>query len=114
MYRGAKFMITDNVNKAEGIVDGAFGVVVSLSRACLLLKLHSGVEAPIRKVCFETSPNTRFVAFPVLLGDVCTLAKIQGHTLTSGLAVWPDFDVPRRRNQGESSRTIVLAHASVP
>ena len=70
-------MITDNVNKAEGIVYGAFGVVVSLSRACLLLKLHSGVEAPIRKVCFETSANTRFVAFPVLIGYVCTLAKIQ-------------------------------------
>ena len=63
VYRVAKFMITDNVNKAEGIVKGAFGVVVSLSRACLLLKLHSGVEAPIRKVCFETSANTCFVVF---------------------------------------------------
>ena len=44
------------------------------------------IEAPIRKVCHETS-NTQFVAFPVLLGYAYTL-------VTSGLALWPDLGVP--------------------
>ena len=94
VHRGARLMVTDNLNKAEGIVNGAFGVVVSLSRDCLVLKLDSGVEAPIHKVSYETKDSSRFVAFPVLLGYATTLAKIQGHTVTSGLAVWPDLGVP--------------------
>ena len=58
-----------------------------LSRDCRVLKLESGVEAPIHTVCYETSDSRRFVAFPVLLKYACTLAKIEEHTVTSGFVV---------------------------
>ena len=94
IYRSARVMVTDNLMKSEGVVNGAFGIVLSLSRDCLVVLLDNGIEAAIHKVAFERPHGGYYVAFPVTHGYACTLAKMQGHTVTNGLAVWPDCSVP--------------------
>ena len=94
VYRGSRVMVTDNLLKAAGVVNGAFGVVTHLYRDCLIVLLDNGTEAAVHKVAFEKQGGGQYVAFPVQHGYSCTLAKIQGHTVTEGLAVWPDVCIP--------------------
>ena len=51
--RSARVMVTDNLMKSEGVVNGAFGIVLALSRDCLVVLLDNGTEAAIHKVAFD-------------------------------------------------------------
>ena len=86
VYRSARVMVTDNLMKSEGVVNGAFGIVLALSRDCLVVPLENGTEAAIHKVAFDRPNGGYHVAF-LTHGYACTFAKIQGHTVTNGLAV---------------------------
>ena len=90
----SRLMITRNLNKDRGVVNGAFGHVVHFERDIVVLRLDSGVEAAVHKVAYENEDGSYYVAYPLELGYACTLAKVQGSTLDRGLAIYPDVGVP--------------------
>ena len=94
VHSSGRLMVTRNLNKELGIVNGAFGHVVHFTRDCVVLRLDTGLEAAIHKVAYETGDGQYFVAYPLELGYACTLAKVQGYTLDKGVAVFPDVGVP--------------------
>lgn len=88
---GARVMINLNLNKKRGEVNGAMGCIHKIYRYSLVLDLDNGNRSAVsrRRPCRES----KLRGFPVELAWACTIAKIQGRTL-SAVAICPDVGVP--------------------
>ena len=58
MYCGARAMATDSVDVGAGVVNGAFGVITSVGRDCLVVRRDSGTEAALHRMAFEVSDGS--------------------------------------------------------
>jgi ATP-dependent exoDNAse (exonuclease V) alpha subunit len=88
---GARVMINLNLNKKRGEVNGAMGCLHKMLRYSLVLDLDNGNRSAVsrRRPCRES----KLRGFSVELAWACTIAKIQGRTL-SAVAICPDVGVP--------------------
>ena len=94
MFRSARMIITHNLDKNEGIVNGAFGVLINFNGNFAEVHLDTGVIAVVPRIAYERSDGSYFMAFPLNLGYAETLAKIQGQTIEHPIAIYPDASVP--------------------
>ena len=94
LYRSCRVLVTYNVNKAEGVVNGAFGVLLFFNGAFAEVRLDSGVIAILPKIAYERADGSFYTAFPLDIGYAVTLAKMQGQTLERAAAILPDASVP--------------------
>ena len=58
MNCGAREMATDSVDEGAGVVNGAFGVITSVGRDCLVVRRDSGTEAALHRMAFEVSDGS--------------------------------------------------------
>ena len=86
-FVGARVMLTKNLNKAIGFVNGMGATVLGTDGPNIIVQTDQGRRIPIHPV---TSPS-RFVHFPLRLGYASTLHKVQGATLKH-ITRW--LDVP--------------------
>ncbi len=91
LYGGARVMINLNCNKAFGEVNGAQGVVVRFFMYSVVVKLDSGRLAVVTPRQMQRDAVVR--GFPLELSYACTIAKMQGRTL-SAAATNPDLGAP--------------------
>lgn len=87
LYRGMRLMITHNVDKSIGAVNGAFVVLRHHVAQQLVVELASGQHVWIHKWSFHLETGL-ICGHPVQPGYATTLAKMEGRTLES-IAIWP-------------------------
>ena len=87
VFMGAKIILTKNLNKAIGFVNGMGAKVVGMHNGNLIVKTDQGARLSVHP---WTSEN-RIAHYPVRLGYSSTLHKVQGATLDH-VTVW--LDVP--------------------
>ena len=83
-------MVTFNVDKRAGLVNGAVALVDALRPGVVVLRMPSGEQLPLPRVTQDT-PAGRRSGFPLLLGYATAIAKVQGQTL-AGIVVCPQHD----------------------
>ena len=75
-----RVMITHNVKKPVGIVNGARGVVISaLSRSALLVQFDNGLIHPVSHITTDIG-GIRKSGLPMSLAYASTISKVQGQT----------------------------------
>ena len=74
-------MVKRDLHKEQGVVNDEVGHVLLFSRACVVLRLDSDVEAATHKKAYETEDGSNYVACPLEIGYAWTLANVQGDTL---------------------------------
>ena len=87
IYSSARMMVTRNLHKEPEVVNDEVRHVLHFSRACVVLRLDSDVEAAIHKMAYETEDGSNYVAYPLEIGYACTLANVQGDTIEKLLYV---------------------------
>ena len=91
-FHGVRIMVTHNVRKEVGMVNGATGVVVAvLTRSALLVHFENGGLHPVWTISESENDDFRS-GLPIRYAYASTLSKLQGRTL-SALAVFPDPSV---------------------
>ena len=85
IYRGAYVILTKNLNKAVGFVNGMGATVLGMDRDNVLVKTDQGRLLSVHP---WTSEN-HVVHYPLRLGYASTLHKVQGATLKH-ITVWLD------------------------
>ena len=88
---GCRIMVTYNCDKDRGVVNGAFGTVLRIRAACLVLRLDSAATVHVARR--PLNAPRKELGFPVVLGYASTVAKMQGRTLTA-VALDLDLRVP--------------------
>lgn len=86
VHRGMRVMVTYNVNKSCGLVNGAFGVVEALAPQCLVVRLRDNQLHALHRLTLDL-PDGRFTGYPCDAAYASTIAKMQGRTL-SKVAIW--------------------------
>ena len=86
IYRGARVMLTKNLNKEVGYVNGMGGTVVGIDKAAILVKTDQGKLLSI----YPWTSEEHIVHYPLRLGYASTLHKVQGATLEH-VTVWLDI-----------------------
>jgi len=86
IYRGARVMLTKNLNKEVGYVNGMGGTVVGIDKAAILVKTDQGKLLSI----YPWTSEEHVVHYPLRLGYASTLHKVQGATLEH-VTVWLDI-----------------------
>ena len=81
-------MITHNVDKDYGVVNGAFGILRDYKAGHVLIELESGYVAWLHRFTFEIDAHSTVTGFPIVPGYATTLAKMQGRALDS-ITIWP-------------------------
>jgi hypothetical protein len=92
IFVGARVMLTLNMNKQLGAVNGAFGIVQHILPRTIVVNLDSGVNYPVHLWTIRGAGESSS-GFPVTLAYACTIAKMQGRTLRC-IAVLPDVHAP--------------------
>ena len=87
IYLGARVILTKNLNKAIGFVNGMGAVIVGLDRGNVLVRTDQGILLAVHPWTSEE----HVVHYPLRLGYASTLHKVQGATLPHA-TVW--LDVP--------------------
>jgi hypothetical protein len=88
---GARVMVTRNVNKGRGLVNGAMGSLQYVGYYSLVIQLDSGKTCSLpRQPIMNSFPVV--LAYPLQLGYATTVSKIQGRTLQA-VAIEPDLSV---------------------
>lgn len=86
IYLGARVILTKNLNKAVGFVNGMGATVIGIDAKCnIIVKTDQGVRVAVH----PWSSENRVVHFPLRLGYASTLHKVQGATLPH-ITVWLD------------------------
>lgn len=81
VFEGMRVMVTYNVDKVEGLVNGAFARVEGLVPGGIALRLvRNNALHVLHRVSLQES-TCRRTGFPLTLAYSCTLAKVQGRTL---------------------------------
>ena len=93
IYEGMRMMVTRNVDKHNGVVNGAFGNVLFAASRLVVLRLYSGALCEIYPVTYEQDDGRFYQAFPLVPAYATTIAKVQGRTLSS-VCIYPDICVP--------------------
>ena len=88
VFEGMTLMITSNLQKTVGLVNGALGKVLHVHRDLLVVQLENGNVLPVHKLRFGNC-----AAFPVHGGYAATIAKVQGRTLNT-IGLWLDTAAP--------------------
>lgn len=103
IYKNMRVVITKNVNKPKGVVNGQKAIIHLRSRNTVLLPLPNGcivpifpLAAPVTETDEEGQQHTDVhTAFPFVPGYAVTICKAQGQTFDNAV-VWMDSDfVPR-------------------
>ena len=87
IYKDMRIILTKNLNKEIGFVNGMRAVVLSASSKGIMVKTEQGRRIMVHP---WTSPD-RVVHFPIRVGYASTLHKVQGATLPH-ITLW--LDVP--------------------
>lgn len=88
LYKRMRLMITKNVDKGNGIVNGIFATALSYRQHMLHVQLATGEEVALHYVSMNTERHT-FRGFPVDSGYAMTIAKVQGREFAH-IAILPD------------------------
>ena len=87
IYRGARVILTKNLNKSVGFVNGMGAAVLGMDGGNVIVKTDQGIRLAVHPWTSEE----RIAHFPLRLGYASTLHKVQGATLPH-ITVW--LDVP--------------------
>eukprot|EP00438_Fugacium_kawagutii_P025234 Skav236123 [mRNA] locus=scaffold900:1522:8592:- [translate_table: standard] len=87
VFAGAKVILTKNLNKAIGFVNGMAGTVVAMEKNNVMVRTEQGRLLAIHPWTSESG----VVHYPFRLGYASTLHKVQGATLKH-VTIW--LDVP--------------------
>ena len=88
LHKSCRMLLTYNVDKSEGIVNGAFGTPFDFNRVFAEIQLDSGVLAEIARTAFDRVYGGFYVALPMDIGCAVTVAELQGQTLEHGAGVY--------------------------
>ena len=86
IYEGARVVLTKNLNKEIGFVNGMGATVLGLDRGNIIVRTDQGRRIAVHP---WTHPDTLRVHFPARLGYASTLHKVQGATLPH-ITLWLD------------------------
>ncbi len=89
IFKGMKLLLTRNINKSLGFVNGQFVNVVNAQRSTLIVKTSNNTILTVHPVTSLDKNAHKIVKFPCLPGYCTTIAKIQGQTLKK-VIVWFD------------------------
>ena len=84
----------NNLDKSNGVVNGAFGVLLNYNGCFAEVRLDSALIAVVPKIAWERPDGTFDMAFPMDIGYAVTVAETQGQTLEHPVAILPDAGVP--------------------
>ena len=87
IYKDMRVILTKNLNKEIGFVNGMRAVVLSATKKGIMVKTEQGRRIMVHP---WTSPE-RIIHFPIRVGYASTLHKVQGATLPH-ITLW--LDVP--------------------
>ena len=102
IFVGARVILTQNLNKSIGFVNGMGATVLGMDGDSIIVKADQGRRIAVHPWTSEA----RVEHFPLRLGYSSALRKVQGMTLTH-ITFW--LDVPNMRLQSVSfvgSRTV--------
>ena len=85
IYRGARVILTKNLNKEVGFVNGMQATVLGMENGNVIIRTDQGRRLAVHP---WTSEN-RVAHFPMRLGYASTLHKVQGATLKH-ITLWLD------------------------
>lgn len=90
IYAGMRVVITQNRDKANGVVNGQIAVVNMVQNTSVFLKLTSGKIVAIYPVTINRDGSCKTV-YPFVPAYAMTICKSQGQTLTKAV-LWFDID----------------------
>ena len=89
IFEGHQLMVTRNIDKKGGLVNGGFGIVLHATPQVVVLRLRSGAIRSVHRIAYETDNGLFYTAFPLLSAYAITIAKVQGQTLPA-IAILPE------------------------
>lgn len=92
LFEGARVMVTVNIEKTAGLVNGMFGTLLSYHSGTLLVRSSSGDLHAVHRLSLEREGSC-ITGFPVSLAYACTIAKVEGRTLPK-VTILPRYGVP--------------------
>ncbi len=90
IYAGMRVVITQNRDKANGVVNGQVALVDMVQNTSVFLKLTTGKIAPTYPVTIKRDGRCKTV-YPFVPAYAMTMCKAQGQTL-SKVVLWFDID----------------------
>lgn len=86
IYEDMRVILTQNICKSLGIVNGQTGVVCSCNRNNIIIRLSNGILVPLHKISEEEDTDS---FYPLLPNYAMTIFKVQGKTLPN-IVLWLD------------------------
>ena len=90
VFEGARVILTKNLNKQIGFVNGMSGTVLGMNGDNVIVRTEQNVRISVHA---WTDPVTGIVHYPFRLGYASTLHKVQGATLPH-ITLWLDSKKP--------------------
>lgn len=87
LYQGLRIMITRNLDKINGVVNGQRGTIEFLRGNAIQVLLLSGKRVYVHPVTHYVEDNTSIVFYPIVPCYSVTICKVQGQTQKSRSAV---------------------------
>lgn len=91
IYKDMRVMITQNRNKAAGVVNGQLATIHLVENNTVVLRLNSGRLVTTYPVTYDTPNGVRKTVYPFMPSYGLTICKAQGQTLNK-LILWFDVD----------------------
>jgi hypothetical protein len=103
LYKDMRVMVTRNIDKANGVVNGAQGNIAYMENETIFVELTSGKIVRLYPVTDVNHEQVRNVSYPIVPSYSMTITKSQGMNL-SRVIIWFDCD-----NVPEGSAYVALS-----
>ena len=90
IFNGMGVMITQNINKKNGVVNGQIGFVENAQNTTVFVKLPDNLVVPIYLIT-SLGDGKDTTVFPMCIAYANTMCKAQGQTLKKAIR-WFDVD----------------------
>lgn len=91
LFKGMTILLTENRDKAHGVVNGQLATVDRTERMTILMTLPNGTVSHCHPVTRSDSHANMYTCYPFVPGYAITICKCQGHTVDFAV-LW--FDIP--------------------